>query len=378
MIIQQMIDYNNDIGVRALIALYELQTDEERVMGDSIEHNGQGFDREYGKQASALAQRALAGSHFNRRETEKIKSIVQRFRDQLITKISRDKLQWVLRGTHDLPPSDGAVAETAAATVHSPPGAAPTSSHEDDADDDEYDEEDDEEDDDDDFIDDEEIEEEDEEEDEPEVADFAAPAPARAAPADAAPAPSGAAPADGAPAPAAVAAPAARPVNPNPSDSEISYSYCSDADGEINSSLHRVLQCHADRDCGYLRVTEFGVRGAMAFSKQTETIFQRYFPKCGSKFTAFCHKFSGIPGFRVEDLFFRIWQEKRVSPEEQYPATCFKVNDQVCLYYDGCVVHGRVVSSTQHLVKVGWPLNDSGSRFNQRWVNPSTVLIYRT
>ena len=271
--IQTACEMNGGIARRALVALYELQTPGERAEGVSSEHNGRGFDREYGRVASEIAERILGGARLSGRDMEKVLNIVQRFRVQLVVQSDRETLRWVFEDEHDEDDKD----------THDKGGDAAAAPVVEDDEDDDFDEED-EEDDMDDFI----VYSEDEDAEDGPISEIddvpttrkrvrltsssdddgdeahlavAAPAPASAPMA----------------APVAAVVPARRPPTRE--------------------------NAHAE-----LTVTEFGIRGAMLFSGVTEALFQRALAK-GARSADQVYEFMrGVPGLRVSDVHVRLWQ----------------------------------------------------------------------
>ena len=105
-LIQNAAEVSAGVATRALISLYKLQTNEERAEGRSIHRNGKGFDREFSRVGSELAERALGGARLSVRDIEKVLVILQRFRVQLVKHVDEDTLRWVLDDEESEPESD--------------------------------------------------------------------------------------------------------------------------------------------------------------------------------------------------------------------------------------------------------------------------------
>jgi hypothetical protein len=344
---------NGGVARRALVALYNLQTPGERAEGVSSEHNGRGFDREYGRVASELAERILGGGRLSVREMEKTLNIVQRFRVQLVVHVDSETLRWVIDGedgedAHETGDAAGDTAGDAAATATATPGgeSAPSLPRgagmlADDGGDEEDDDEDaefdaaDEEEEIDDFVvysdDDEDADADDaicsDSDDVPtkkrkririastsdDDEEDAAPVVAASAPVHAATAATAGALATVAPIP---------PAAPRAPTREAA---------------------HAE-----LTITEFGIRGAMMFSADTEALFQSALVQ-GARSADQVYEFMrGVPGLRISDVHVRLWQLR--SSSAAGPSTM--KNAVVVVFLDGAFRHARVVEESGSMLRL--------------------------
>jgi hypothetical protein len=333
-LIQHACEVNGGVARRALVALYELQTPGERAEGVSSEHNGRGFDREYGRVASELAERILGGARLSGRDMEKTLNIVQRFRVQLVVHVDSETLRWVIEGEddEDKHAGDAAVPDGEIA----PPFPRVAEALADDGGDEEDDDEDDaefdaagEEEDIDDFV---VYSDEDADEATGSESDDV-PIPRKrirrvsfsddddedAAPVVAAPAPVSAA--------AAATAVALAPVAPIVPARRV----------PTRETAHAELT-----------VTEFGIRGAMLFSDATEALFQRALVQ-GARSADQVYEFMrGVPGLRISDVHVRLWQLR--SSSAAGPSTM--KGAVVVVFLDGAFRHARVVEESGNMLRL--------------------------
>jgi hypothetical protein len=252
-LIQAAAEMDCGVAERALLALYSLQTGEEKAFGVSTAHNGKGFDREFGRDASIVAEKLIANRPLTKKQIENMLDIIQRFRVQLITKIDRCELRTIFNG--------------GAGHQHT---FFPARKAADEADDEMYD------DDDEAFIDDEEEEEDEEDEEYEEEAEEEA-MPVRVLTPTDVPAP---------PLPAVVAPPkrVSKPVTP------------------LNKPVHASLYS-----------TSFGLRGALMFSANTEMLFQRAIRTHDTNAPRIFDFMAGVPGLSLSDVHVRVWQLRNGS-----------------------------------------------------------------
>ena len=318
-LIQTACEVNGGVARRALVALYELQTPGERAEGVSSEHNGRGFDREYGRVASELAERILGGGRLSGRDMEKTLNIVQRFRVQLVVHVDEETLRWVIEGEddEDKHAGDAAVPDGEHAP-HSPRGAGMLA-------DDGGDEEDDDEDD-------AEFDAAGEEED---IDDFVVYSDEDADEATGSES-------DDVPIPRK----RIRRVSSLDDDDEDAAPAVALAQVAPIAPARRVptrATAHAE-----LTVTEFGIRGAMLFSDATEALFQRALVQ-GARSADQVYEFMrGVPGLRISDVHVRLWQLRSSSaagPSSMKGAV-------VVVFLDGAFRHARVVEESGNMLRL--------------------------
>jgi len=369
-LIQHACEVNGGVARRALVALYNLQTPGERAEGVSSEHNGRGFDREYGRAASELAERILGGGRLSGRDMDKTLNIVQRFRVQLVVHVDRETLRWVIEGedgedAHETGDAAGDAAATAgdaaaataagdatATAATATPGgeSAPSlprgagmlaydgGDDEDDDEDAEFDAEDEEEDIDDFVV----YSDEDADEDADADADDAIISDSEDVPTkkrkrirlastsdddeedDAAPVAAAPAPVHAATAATTVALAAVAPIPP----------------------AHRAPTreaAHAE-----LTITEFGIRGAMMFSADTEALFQSALVQGARSADQIYEFMRGVPGLRISDVHVRLWQLR--SSSAAGPSTM--KGAVVVVFLDGAFRHARVVEESGSMLRL--------------------------
>jgi hypothetical protein len=357
-LIQHACEVNGGVARRALVALYNLQTPGERAEGVSSEHNGRGFDREYGRVASELAERILGGGRLSGRDMEKTLNIVQRFRVQLVVHVDSETLRWVIEGedgedAHETGDAAGdatatAAGDAAATAATATPGgeSAPSLPRgagmlADDGGDDEDDDEDaefdaaDEEEDIDDFVvySDEDADEDADEDEDDAISSDSDDVPTKRIrlalisddeeddddPVVAAPAPVHAATAatHGALAPFAPIPPARRAPTRE--------------------------AAHAE-----LTITEFGIRGAMMFSADTEALFQSALVQGARSADQIYEFMRGVPGLRISDVHVRLWQLR--SSSAAGPSTM--KGAVVVVFLDGAFRHARVVEESGSMLRL--------------------------
>jgi hypothetical protein len=316
-VIQNACETDSNVARRALIALYDLQTPGERAVGVSSQHNGVGFDREYGRSASELAERILGGSRLNGREMEKVLTIIQRFRVQLIVHVSRESLRWVFKGDEGDEEED----KEADAAVKYEVAAAEDDDDDDGAAADE---------DDDDFI----VSDEDEEDDEVEddgADDVDADADAEAdADADA----------DGADDDVGGVVATQCVVAPHRKRARL---FIADDDDDDAPPA----DAHAD-----ITVTAFGVRGALMFSDDAEALFQRALapPVSAKSAEEVFETMRGVAGLRVSDVHVRMWQLR--SAAVGVAVAPMQWQSKVVVFLDGAFRRARVIDETSGLLRL--------------------------
>lgn len=102
-LIQSMAEASTGFAERAFMALYNLQTNDEKLLGRSSGHNGIGFNREDGPIASKLAEKIAEDFELNEDEVNKVLNLLQTYRVQLVSKIPICDLQLVFEP--DMEPS---------------------------------------------------------------------------------------------------------------------------------------------------------------------------------------------------------------------------------------------------------------------------------
>jgi hypothetical protein len=327
-LIQNAAEVNASVATRALIALYKLQTDEERAEGRSIHRNGQGFDREFSRIGSELAERAIGGARLSVRDIEKVLVILQRFRVQLVKYVDEDTLRWVLDEDDD---------ETSGRDA---PDKAPATGE-----DDEEDEDDEEYDDygyEDDFVtSDDELsassDEEDEKcEDAPDKSDEKKDH--KSKPLKKRPYVIASSSEDDDDHDEKDAKQAKKSVTPKPSAPRATVSPKKTIQPPTRQAAH-----------GDLVVTEYGVRGAMMFTGTTETLFQHALSSGARSADQIYTFMRGVPGLRVADVHVRLWQQQFVHA--QAGPSSLK-GSYVNIYLDGAFRYAQVVDEVYGMLRL--------------------------
>jgi hypothetical protein len=310
-VIQTACETDSNVARRALIALYDLQTPGERAVGVSSHHNGIGFDREYGRSASELAERILGGSRLTGRELEKILTIIQRFRVQLIVHVSRESLRWVFEGDE----GDDEEAYRLLADEVGPYEAFAAAE----ADDDDYDDddvagaEDDE-----DFIvsegDADEVDDADGDADDDDELEERG---------------------------VATLGVALR-------TKKRARRFIADSDDDDDDDAIPA-DAHAD-----ITVTAFGVRGALLFSEAAEALFQRALaPPIGAKTAEEVFDvMRGVAGLRVSDVHVRMWQLRMSAAAGPAVAAAVQSGTAVVVFLDGAFRRARVIDVTGGMLRL--------------------------
>lgn len=82
--IDQLLRTNPLAVERAMVRLYELQTNDEKMVGQTRWHNGQGFAAYAGKRGSYYAKWVLSGRHLTGPHLQKALAIALRHSGQLV------------------------------------------------------------------------------------------------------------------------------------------------------------------------------------------------------------------------------------------------------------------------------------------------------
>ena len=346
-LIQTACEVNGGVARRALVALYELQTPGERAEGMSSEHNGRGFDREYGRAASELAERILGGARISGRDMERVLNIVQRFRVQLFVHVPRDTLRWVVEGEDEEEHASGGAAGAAGGDArddadvggggHTSPtrpgaGARHTLGADDDDDDDADFDEDEEEEDMDDFV---VLSDDDADEETGGSSDD----------------------------------------DDSPIDHKRKRLMVSSEDDDADAAAPPVedprvvsaVQAVADPVYADLMVTAFGIRGAMTFSPSVEKLFLGLYNLPGATAIRVFDNMKGVPGLTVSDVHVRFWKDRWLDTRN------VNGGEEVIVYVDGawrqasvCLPDGHTIDSIMRL-KLGDSL---------MWVVPGLCPMY--
>lgn len=98
--IKDLLETNDKAVMRALVAIYRRQTDEERQTGETRASNGVGFSAFDGKFCSELALQVINGRGLSRGQLAAARRIMKRYHRQLIEVAKENEqrqavLEWV-------------------------------------------------------------------------------------------------------------------------------------------------------------------------------------------------------------------------------------------------------------------------------------------
>jgi hypothetical protein len=133
-----LLDSNDQAVLRALVVLYDRQTQDEREMSETVHHNERGFSAFHARQGSCLARLVLSGRSLWPEQLERARHLVRKYAQQLADEANaKDELRQAKlraeRADHEaidelvrggVPPREAACAVRA---LKSPSGACPCS-----------------------------------------------------------------------------------------------------------------------------------------------------------------------------------------------------------------------------------------------------------
>jgi hypothetical protein len=90
-----------------------------------------------------------------------------------------------------------------------------------------------------------------------------------------------------------------------------------------------VIQAVADPAYAELKVTPFGVRGALDFSTSVENLFCSVCYNHGMNAIKIFEKMEGVPGLTLSDVHVRLWRDRWLDAENKHGV------ENVMLYIDG-------------------------------------------
>ena len=97
-----------------------------------------------------------------------------------------------------------------------------------------------------------------------------------------------------------------------------------------------------------LTITEFGIRGAMMFSADTEALFQSALVQGARSADQIYEFMRGVPGLRISDVHVRLWQLR--SSSAAGPSTM--KGAVVVVFLDGAFRHARVVEESGSMLRL--------------------------